>query len=222
LTAINRIKIAIGSWLGYWIIRLISATLRWETPESSSLDSLRASGKRLILTSWHGRIFMATYFFRNRGIIVMTSRNRDGDYIARVIKRFGYQPARGSSSRGSLGATIECLRGMKNGRDLGITIDGPRGPRYIAKPGAAYLARKSGNPVLPFNISVKKKWTLNSWDHFQIPQPFSRAVLVAGNPIYVDANATEEEIQAAEQEIQRSLDALRIRGDSWWGGVPDS
>lgn len=152
----------------------------------------------------------------------MTSRNRDGDYIARVIKRFGYQPARGSSSRGSLGATIECLRGMKNGRDLGITIDGPRGPRYIAKPGAAYLARKSGNPVLPFNISVKKKWTLNSWDHFQIPQPFSRAVLVAGNPIYVDANATEEEIQAAEQEIQRSLDALRIRGDSWWGGVPDS
>jgi lysophospholipid acyltransferase (LPLAT)-like uncharacterized protein len=164
---------------------------------------------------------MATYRFRNRGIIVMTSQNHDGDYIARVIQRFGYQPARGSSSRGSLGATIECLRGMKNGWDLGLTIDGPRGPRYVAKPGAAYLARKSGNPVIPFNISVEKKWILQSWDRFQIPRPFSRAVLLSADPIYVDATATDDQIEAAEKEVQRALDALVIRGDSWWGGEPD-
>ncbi len=175
----------------------------------------------MILTFWHGRIFMATYYFRKRGIVVMSSRNRDGEYIARVIEQFGYRAARGSSSRGSRGATIECLRAIQNGRDLGITIDGPRGPRYVAKPGAAYLARKSGNPVVPFNISVEKKWVMRSWDHFQIPRPFSRAIVLIGNPIYVDANATEEQMDAVEIQIQRSLDNLRDRSDSWWGGEPD-
>jgi lysophospholipid acyltransferase (LPLAT)-like uncharacterized protein len=164
---------------------------------------------------------MATYHFRNRGVVVMTSQNRDGDYIARVIEKFGYRAARGSSSRGSRGATIECLRAMKDGRDLGITIDGPRGPRYVAKAGAAYLARKSGNPVVPFNISVEKKWVMRSWDHFQVPKPFSRAIVLIGNPIYVDASATEEQIEVVENQIQSSLDDLRDRGDSWWGGEPD-
>ena len=160
---------------------------------------------------------MATYFFRNRGIVVMTSRNRDGEYIARVIQRFGYGAARGSSSQGSHQATVECLRAMKAGRDLGLTIDGPRGPRYIAKPGAAYLAKKSGNPVVPFNIAVEKKWVMRSWDHFQIPMPFSRAIVLVGSPIYVDAGTTREQMQSIEEQIQRSLDELRDRSDSWWG-----
>jgi lysophospholipid acyltransferase (LPLAT)-like uncharacterized protein len=107
---------------------------------------------------------------------------------------------------------------MKDGSDLGVTIDGPRGPRYVAKPGAAYLARKSGNPVVPFNVSVKRKWVMRSWDRFEVPLPFSRAVVLVGNPIYVEANATREQIEAAEEQIQRSLDELRDRGDSWWTG----
>jgi lysophospholipid acyltransferase (LPLAT)-like uncharacterized protein len=221
LSRVDRFKVALISGLGYWVIRLIGATLRWQATESHSLDSLWAEGKRVIMTFWHGRIFMATYYFRNQGIVVMTSRNRDGNYIARVIERFGYHAARGSSSRGSREATIECLQAIQNGRDLGLAIDGPRGPRYVAKRGAAYLARKSGNPVLPFSLSVAKKWIMKSWDHFQVPRPFSRAVLLCGEPIYVDANASEEQIEAAEKEVQRSLDALVIRGDSWWGGEPD-
>lgn len=212
----DHLKISFVSGLGYWIIRLICATLRWETKEALSTDSIRAAGRQMILTFWHGRIFMATYFFRNRGIVVMTSRNRDGEYIARVIQRFGYGAARGSSSRGSHQATVECLRAMKSGRDLGLTIDGPRGPRYVAKPGAAYLAKKSGNPVVPFNIAVEKKWVMRSWDHFQIPMPFSRAIVLVGNPIYVDADTTREQMQIIEAHIQRSLDELRDRSDSWW------
>lgn len=217
----DRIKISLISGLGYWIIWLICASLRWEIREPAELASIRAEGKRLIYTFWHGRIFMSTWHFRHRNIVVMTSRNRDGEYIARVIQRFGYGAARGSSSRGSLGATVECLRAMKNGRDLGITIDGPRGPRYVAKPGAAYLSRKSGNPVVPFNISVNRKLVMRSWDHFQIPMPFSRAVVLIGDPIFVAADATPPQIEEAERQIQRSLDALRDQGDSWWGGLPD-
>ena len=164
---------------------------------------------------------MATYRFRAQGIVVMISRNRDGEYIAQVIQRFGYGVARGSSSRGSYGATVEILRAMRNGLDVGLSIDGPRGPRYVAKPGAAFLAKKSGNPVIPFSISVEKKWMMKSWDHFQVPKPFSRAVLLIGNPVYVSENASEEEVAVAEEKIQRSLEELRDRGDSWWGGEPD-
>jgi hypothetical protein len=216
VSLIDRLKLNIISSVGYWTIRLIGASLRWEAIEAESLDSIRAAGRQLILTSWHGRIFTSTYYWRGRGIVVMTSQNRDGDYIARVIERFGYKAARGSSSRGSVGATVECLRAMKNGKDMGLTIDGPRGPRYVAKPGAAYMARKSGNPVVPFNISTEYKWVMRSWDHFQIPRPFSRAVLLIGAPIFVDPEATSEQIQAAEAQVQRSLDDLRDRGDSWW------
>jgi len=164
---------------------------------------------------------MATYRFRGQGIVVMISQNRDGEYIARVIRRFGYGVVRGSSSKGGHGATVEILRAMNNGQDVGLSIDGPRGPRYVAKPGAAYLARKSGNPVIPFSISVEKKWIMNSWDRFQVPKPFSRAVVLIGNPIYVHESATEEEIGIAESNIQSSLEELRDRGDSWWGGEPD-
>ena len=161
---------------------------------------------------------MATYYFRNRGIVVLTSQNRDGEYIARVIQRFGYRAARGSSTRGSHRATVEALRALQDGNDVGITIDGPRGPRYVAKRGAAYLARKSGNPVVPFSVSVKKKWVMGSWDQFQVPKPFTRAIVLIGNPLYVKADATDEEVRLIEARIQNSLDDLRDRGDKWWSG----
>jgi lysophospholipid acyltransferase (LPLAT)-like uncharacterized protein len=162
---------------------------------------------------------MATYFFRNRGIVVLTSQNRDGEYIAQVIQRFGYGVARGSSTRGSHRAAVEALRALKNGNDVGIAMDGPRGPRYVAKRGAAYLARKSGHPVVPFSVSVEKKWAVRSWDQFQIPKPFSRAIVLIGKPIFIDSGASEPEVSVIEEQIQNSLDELRDRGDNWWNKV---
>jgi lysophospholipid acyltransferase (LPLAT)-like uncharacterized protein len=220
VSIIDRLKISLVSILGYWIIYVVCRTLRWKFADLQTLESVRGTGSGLILAFWHGRILAATYCFRNRGIVVMTSQNRDGEYIARVIQRFGYGVARGSSTRGSHGATAEILRALKNGRDVGLTMDGPRGPSYIAKKGAAFIARKSGSPVLPFNISVEKKWVMRSWDHFQIPKPFSRAVILIGNPIYVDKGSTGQEMQSCEAQIQQSLDELRDRGDSWWDPKP--
>ena len=158
---------------------------------------------------WHGRIFMASYYFRNRGIVVMTSRHRDGDYIAEVIQRLGYEAARGSSSRGSLGATREALAALRSGKDVGFAIDGPRGPRYVAKRGPTYIAWKSGHPILPFNVSVKRKWKLKSWDHFQIPWPFSRAHVEIGEPIYIDADFPKERLTEYDRRVQEALDELR-------------
>jgi lysophospholipid acyltransferase (LPLAT)-like uncharacterized protein len=212
-----RLKVTIISTLGYWIIKLVCKSLQWEIHEAQSLDALHKAGKSLILAFWHGRIFTTAYYFGSPRVVAMTSQNRDGEYIAQVLQKFGCGVARGSSTRGSQGAVLECLRAIKKGKDLGMAIDGPRGPRYVAKPGAAYLARKSGNPVIPLNIAVEKKWVMKSWDLFEAPLPFSRAVLLAGNPIYVAENATNDEMQAAEANIQQSLDDLRIRSDSWWG-----
>ena len=159
---------------------------------------------------------MATYFYRDRGIVVMTSQNRDGEYIARVIRRFGYGAARGSSSRGSRRALVEMIRELGRGRDVAFTIDGPRGPRYVAKPGASYLAWKTGDAVLPFHITARNCWTLSSWDHFMIPKPFSPVLVLIAPPIYVKPEATEQDIDEAQRQIQGALDALRDRGDSRW------
>jgi lysophospholipid acyltransferase (LPLAT)-like uncharacterized protein len=217
----KRCKIGIISTLGYWVIRLIGATVRWDIEGLEQMAPIYAAGKRIVLVCWHGRLFMGTYFLRQRGIAVMASLNRDGEYMAGVVQRFGYSVVRGSSTRGSRGAIVEMLRALRMGKDICLTIDGPRGPRYAAKPGAAYLARKSGNPVMPFNISVKNKWVMNSWDHFIIPKPFTRASFSLGEPIFIGEHASAEEIKSAESQIQYQLDELRQQGDSRWGGEAD-
>src|SRR6187401_915826 len=107
--------------------------MRWQSIGGSHLDDILTTGNRAIFTFWHGRIFPATYYWRNRGIVVMTSMNLDGEAIAQCILRFGYGAARGSSSRGGLRALAEMIRLVRAGRDTAFTIDGPRGPRYVAK-----------------------------------------------------------------------------------------
>ncbi|MGD0309056.1 MAG: lysophospholipid acyltransferase family protein [Acidobacteriota bacterium] len=213
---IESAKIWLISLLGYWAIRLIGGTLRWQVEGWENLRSIQAANKNTIYTFWHGRIFMGTYFFRNLGIVVMTSQNQDGEYIARVIQRFGYGVARGSSTRGSTGALVEMIRELRNKHDVAFSIDGPTGPRYVAKPGAVWIASKTGDAVFPFNLSAEKKWVLNSWDHFQIPKPFSRVLVLMGAPIYVKENATEAELEDFQRQLQHSLEDLLYRSDAHW------
>ncbi len=212
----DRVKFWLGSQIGYWAIRLIGATLRWQVEGWENHRSIVEAGKKIIYTVWHGRIFMAIFFWRNRGIVVMTSQNRDGEYIARVIRRFGYGAARGSSSRGGRRALVEMIHEMRRSNDVGFTIDGPRGPRYEAKPGTVWIAAKTGNAIFPFHISAREKWTFNSWDHFQIPKPFTRVLVLMAPPIYVPAEATQQQMDGAQRELQNSLMDLLERGDSYW------
>ena len=213
---VERLKIWSISLMGYWAIRVLGGTLRWQVEGLENHKAIEESGNRIIYTFWHGRIFMATYFWRNRGIVVMTSHNRDGEYIARVIRRFGYGAARGSSSRGGRRALVEMIREMRREKDVAFTIDGPRGPRYVAKPGAIWIASKTGSAVFPFHISPEKKWVVRSWDHFHIPKPFSRVLVLMAPPLYVRADATEPELEVAQQTLQGTLDELRERGDGYW------
>src|SRR5215467_11625116 len=213
---LDRLKIWLIGWMGYWVIQIVSWTIRWKSEGDCYLEDIYKSGNRAIFTFWHGRIFPATYYWKNRGIVVMTSMNLDGEAIAQCIQRFGFGAARGSSSRGGMRALVEMANHIRGGRDAAFTIDGPRGPRYVAKTGPVMLARKTGAAVFCFHISMKHRIQLNSWDHFQVPMPFTSAVVLKAAPIWVPADAPEDEVRRLHQEMQQTLDTLRQKGDSWW------
>ena len=215
----QRLKARIIGWAGYFAISLISKTVRWRSEGDSHLEDILKTGQRAIFTFWHGRIFPATYYFRNRGIVVMTSMNLDGEAIAQCIQRFGYGVARGSSSRGGVRALAQLIRDIENGKDAAFTIDGPRGPRYVAKPGPVLLASKTGAGIFCFHISMKHRIQLKSWDEFQIPLPFTTAIVLKAAPIWVPKKASEEELRAAHEKMQQVLDDLRARGDAWFDQI---
>jgi lysophospholipid acyltransferase (LPLAT)-like uncharacterized protein len=211
----RRLKAAVIGWIGAVAIALLGRTVRWREDGISHLSAIHKSGNRAILAFWHGRIFPATYFWRNRDIVVMTSLNTDGEAIARCIRRFGFGAARGSSSRGGLRALAEMARAIRAGRDAAFTVDGPRGPRYVAKPGPVLLAFKTGAAILCFHIAMKHRLQLKSWDGFQIPWPFTPAIVLIAPPIWVPSDASESDLRALQAAMQETLDGLRARGDAW-------
>ena len=197
--------------VGYRLIAALGSTLRWRTEGLDELDRIKASGRQPIMAFWHGRILPATYYFRRRGIVVITSENFDGEWIAGIIERFGYGTARGSTSRGARRALRQLTRDIGAGRPVGFTLDGPRGPARVAQPGAVWLAKATGNPVLPFHLEADRSWTLNSWDRTQIPRPFSTVSIAMGEPLDVPGDADEAGIEAARLQLEDRLRTLETR-----------
>ncbi|MCJ7503378.1 MAG: lysophospholipid acyltransferase family protein [Acidobacteriia bacterium] len=216
----QRLQIFLASWIGYLAVLLIGRTLRLEVYGWENWEAARKTGKGLIYTFWHREIFPATWFWRRRGIVVMTSQNFDGEYIARIIQRHGFGAARGSSSRGAYRALGEMVRCLRHGADTAFTIDGPRGPRFVAKPGAVLLAKATGAAILCFHIALRKAYVFRkTWDQTQIPCPFGRAAVFIAPPILVSPEANEEEQTRKHQEVQAALDQLRERGEAWAGSA---
>ena len=211
----QRIIIRLADWAFYLLIRLIGKTIRFEKRGWENYESIALEGKTPILTFWHNRIFLATYYFRNRGIIVMSSKSFDSEYIARFIQRFGFGVVRGSSTRGGIGALIEMIKLMRKGLPMGFSVDGPKGPKYVTKSGACLLAKKTQNPVVPFIVEAEKYWEVKSWDNLQIPKPFSRACVFIAEPIYVEKAAADEEIERSREKLQTKLDELVEIGKHW-------
>ncbi len=205
---LKRVKVAAIAGIGYPLINAIGHTLKWRTTGLQNFESIQMSGSQPILAFWHGRILAATLYFKQRGIVVITSQNFDGEWIARIIERFGYKTARGSTSRGALRAMSQLVKDVNRGCVVGFTLDGPRGPARVAKLGAAWLAKKTGNPVLPFHIEASNFWTLRSWDNSQIPKPFSTVALVVGDPITVPTDASSDILEEASRKIEVHLEEL--------------
>ena len=196
-------------------IKLIGKTVKFEIDGREHWEAAMRANNIPIYTFWHNRIFLGTYFFQGRGIVIMTSRSFDGEYIARFIQRFGYGAVRGSSSRGAAGAFVEMVRLMRAGCSAGFAIDGPRGPRYEAKMGSVLLAKKTGFPILPFTLTAKTFWEVKSWDRTQIPKPFTRARVTIAPPISVAPDADDDELAAKRNELEQQLDLVNKKGEEW-------
>jgi len=214
----KRAEVAAIAGLAYPLVAALGHTLRWRVDGWQHLESILASGRQPVMAFWHGRILPATFYFRHRGIVVITSENFDGEWIARIIERFGYGTSRGSTSRGAKRAMLQLVRDMRRGKPAGFTVDGPRGPARVVQPGAVWLAGATGNPVLPFHLEASSHWTMRSWDRTQIPKPFSTVALTIGEPLEVprcDDTAALESAQAVLQESLMRLEqsALSLLGD---------
>jgi lysophospholipid acyltransferase (LPLAT)-like uncharacterized protein len=207
----RRLQIAAIAAVGYPVISLLGRSLRWRVEGREHLDALTTSGRPYILSLWHGRILPLTLFFRDRGLVVITSANFDGEWIARIISRFGYGTARGSSSRHARAALHQMVRDIRGGRPTAFTLDGPRGPAGVAKPGAAWLASATGAPLLPCHAEAARYWELHSWDRTQIPRPFTEVALVVGQPIELARDLTEPGQYSARLALESGMDSVRRR-----------
>jgi len=207
----KRLQARLISTVGYPIIASLGSTFRWRVDGADQYQRVVVGGRQPIMAFWHGRILPATVYFKRRGIVVITSENFDGEWIAGIIERFGYGTARGSTSRGAVKALVQLKRGMAAGKPAAFTIDGPRGPARGAQPAAIWLLKATGNPIVPFHIESDRYWTANSWDRTMVPKPWARVALAIGEPMEIDPRAGEAAVEAGRLELESRLTSLERR-----------
>ena len=207
--------------LGAPVIGGLCRTLRWRVDGLQHHEAIVSSGRHPIFAFWHGRILPATYFWRDRRIVVMTSRNFDGEWIARIIQRFGYGTARGSTSRGGRRALIQMKRDLSGGSPVAFTVDGPRGPARRVQPGAVWLAGATGQPILPFHIEADRYWEASSWDRTQVPRPYARVAVAIGAPFEVEPGLASEPLEARRDALEQELGRLERRAATLLAPEPE-
>lgn len=213
-TLAQRLRISLISMAGALAIRVIGPTLRFTVlPEAGGPPQDDPLLVPAVYCFWHRCVFPSAWFFRQRDIAVMTSRSFDGEYIARIIERFGFRPVRGSSSRGAVRALLGMHTEIEQGRVAAFTIDGPRGPVYVAKPGPVLLAKNTRVPIVVYHIALDRAWTLNSWDKFMVPKPFSRAALAVSRIMPV---RDDDDLDAKHREMQAALDRVRDAAEAFF------
>lgn len=206
----KRAEVAAIATIGYPVLRALGSTWTWKVSGAEHVAAIAAKGLHPIHSFWHGRILPATLYFQRRGIVVITSENYDGEWIARIITKFGYGTARGSTSKGGPKALLQLVREVKS-KGVAFTLDGPRGPAEVAQLGAVWLAKATGNPLMPFHAEAASSWTLNSWDKTQIPKPFTTVAMAIGEPLYVPRNSDENALEQWREQLQTSLAECRQR-----------
>jgi len=213
----RRIQIPLIAAAVYTVIRALGPTLRYEVMGWQHAERVYASKKQIIWAFWHRVIIPIVWWRRNHGVVIMNTTAFDGQWTRKVIEWLGFGTAQGSSSRGGLRGLAVMAKRLGEGVDCGFTIDGPRGPRYVAKPGPVILARKTGCPVMVFHIGVDRGTTFEkTWDHILLPRPFARTAILFAPPIYVPPDANQQVLEAKRAEMQRELERVRDIAESWF------
>ncbi|RMH69505.1 MAG: DUF374 domain-containing protein [Gemmatimonadetes bacterium] len=209
----NTLLLILAEYLGAGLIYLLGRTLRITWVDEAKRTSIPSP---VLYAFWHSRMLILGFSHRFRQALILISESQDGEFIARPIHRLGFVPVRGSTSRSGLKALFRMARLISAGQDGAITPDGPRGPRQQVQIGTVLIAQRAGVPVLPIIAAAEKCWQLNSWDRFMIPKPFSRAVIIHGNPINIPRKCTETELEAKRQAVERELNRITDLADHYW------
>jgi lysophospholipid acyltransferase (LPLAT)-like uncharacterized protein len=216
MSALRNIRRNLIGIFGKWILWLWAKSARTTVIGEEPYKKLRNEGKPVIILIWHGRIFFAPYFFRHREIMPLVSPSEDGEIIAQIVSRWGYKALRGSSSHSIVKAWNEMKRELKAGGELIIVPDGPKGPGREMKLGAIKLAEETGASLIPFTFSSSKRKTLNSWDRFLIPKPFTKFVAIYGDPISIGSDLTKQELKEKRQEVEDIMIELDEKADGFF------
>ncbi len=208
-------------WLAAQFIRVVRASGPWRILGREHIEQFLAPKRPFILAFWHGRLLMAPCAWpRDRTIKMLISTHRDGELIARTVAHFGIETVRGSKSKGGSAALRTMMKALEAGDDVGITPDGPRGPRMRAQPGAIALASLSGAPIVPLTFSTSRRHVISSWDRFLVALPFGRGVLLWGEPLYVPRDADKGTRETLRLELERRMNTLAAEADRLVGHTP--
>jgi hypothetical protein len=199
--------------LAAWLLSALGRTWRIERVGVEPVERAIAAGGRVLFAFWHARLLPLVWTHRRRGIAVLVSRSRDGELITRLIERLGFETARGSSTRGGAEGAAELLEWAGRGHLLAITPDGPRGPAERVKPGLAWLAARSGLPVVPVATAARPSWRLRSWDGFRVPVPFARVCVAYGEPMAVPGGLDAAGEAAWTEALERAIAAVTLAAE---------
>jgi len=212
----HRLVLQVVPRIAVWLMIGLYRLLRVVHVNTGYPESCLARGERVICAFWHGRLLMMPFAYPGQRVVILISQHRDGEYISRIARALGFQVIRGSATRGGVRALRQIIRALKEGLNLVITPDGPRGPRAQVKSGVIELARLTGAPIVPVSFSAVRRRFLKSWDAFLLPLPFSRAVYIWGEPIYVEPMATKEEVAKYQDILAERLDLLTMKADEYF------
>ncbi len=199
--------------LGKGVLGALAPTWRFRVLNEATLKELRASGKPFIFSLWHGHLLPLLWHHRGSNVAILISEHRDGELIARTARWLGYRLIRGSTTRGAERALLSLVRELKEGRQVAVTPDGPRGPARTFAPGALIAAQRSGAAILPVAASADRAWRLRSWDRFIIPKPFARVTVAYGTPTTVDAPSARAAVTDAPRVEALMNAASELAGD---------
>jgi hypothetical protein len=206
--------------LAFLIIKLLYWSIRKETVNGHIHDAYLREGKPSIFAFWHGRLLMMAPRYCGKRVATLISLHQDGELISKTISYFGYRSIRGSSTRGGFSAMREMVRTFEEGYDIAITPDGPRGPRYRVQNGIIELARQTEMAIIPVSFNASRKKVFRSWDRFLLPFPFSRGVLVFGEPVLVPRNSEEDIFQEKRLILEKRLRETTDRADHYFDREP--
>ncbi len=208
----ERIKLWIIAFLTKLIINILCRLVKIKVLGKEFYLNAKKSGEKIIFILWHGRIIIPIFVHRNQGIRPLVSLSRDGEFTAKILKGFGYKPVRGSSSKGGKEAFHQMKEALETSK-VAIIPDGPRGPGRVLKPGCIYLAQQTGAILLPISFSCKKRKFLKGWDKHLIFPPFTKCVMIYGEPIKIEENLNSEELEKIRKDVEKRLIELDEEAD---------